>query len=314
MEEVARLQRALTKAQENMDWARMVDVLNTLSETEVTVATLEELKIGAVVAKYRKHTEATIAEAAKALVKKWKQLASEAGVPGNKPEETTKKADRRPKETTSRDESSKASSSSSSSKAASSLKGPPLEKKKSTLGFRSEVGDFRENSRRRFLEVLKEEEIDEVCYEVAEAVEEAMARAFPAYGSDATAKREYLGKLRQLVFNVKKNSNLRDSLRAGEIEADDLVKMSVEELATKELREERQRMRDFQHDARSLDWDKRNRDRLMKAIGIDESKGMFQCSKCKSKRISNHAKQTRSADEPMTQFFECADCGNRWRF
>jgi len=154
----------------------------------------------------------------------------------------------------------------------------------------------------------------EDAYELAEGIEEAMAAAYPLHASDATAKREYVAKLRQIVFNVKKNEDLREGLRAREIGARKLVSMSVEELAPKALQEERQRMREFQHDARSLDWDKRNRDPLMKAIGIDESKGMFQCGKCKSKRISNHAKQTRSADEPMTQFFECADCGNRWRF
>mmetsp|Transcript_35823 Transcript_35823/g.114751 ORF Transcript_35823/g.114751 Transcript_35823/m.114751 type:complete len:142 (-) Transcript_35823:683-1108(-) len=141
-----------------------------------------------------------------------------------------------------------------------------------------------------------------------------MAGAYPRHATDAAAKKAYVAKLRQLVFNVRKNDGLRDALRAGQVDAATLITMSVEELATKELREERRRMRDFANDARTLDWDKKNRDRLMKSIGIDESKGMFQCAKCKSKRISNHAKQTRSADEPMTQFFECADCGNRWRF
>ena len=49
-------------------------------------------------------------------------------------------------------------------------------------------------------------------------------------------------------------------------------------------------------------------------IGIDNKKTMYPCGKCKSTKVSNYEKQTRSGDEPMTQFFECADCGNRWRF
>ena len=45
-----------------------------------------------------------------------------------------------------------------------------------------------------------------------------------------------------------------------------------------------------------------------KSIGIDNSKTMYPCGKCKSTKVSNYEKQTRSGDEPMTQFFECADC------
>ena len=39
----------------------------------------------------------------------------------------------------------------------------------------------------------------------------------------------------------------------------------------------------------------------------------YQCNKCKGKRIFIYEKQTRSADEPMTIFFECQDCPNRWK-
>ena len=40
----------------------------------------------------------------------------------------------------------------------------------------------------------------------------------------------------------------------------------------------------------------------------------FQCGKCKQKRVSYSQAQTRSADEPMTTFCECQNCGNRWKF
>ena len=70
----------------------------------------------------------------------------------------------------------------------------------------------------------------------------------------------------------------------------------------------------YQHDARSLDWDRKNRDRVDESIGIDNKKTMYPCGKCGSTKVSNYEKQTRSGDEPMTQFFECSDCGHRWRF
>ena len=40
----------------------------------------------------------------------------------------------------------------------------------------------------------------------------------------------------------------------------------------------------------------------------------FKCRKCKSNNCSHYQMQTRSADEPMTTFVNCMDCGNRWRF
>lgn len=40
----------------------------------------------------------------------------------------------------------------------------------------------------------------------------------------------------------------------------------------------------------------------------------FKCKKCKSNNCTHYQLQTRSADEPMTTFVSCQDCGNRWRF
>ena len=46
----------------------------------------------------------------------------------------------------------------------------------------------------------------------------------------------------------------------------------------------------------------------------DKIDSEFKCRKCKSKNCSHYQMQTRSADEPMTTFVTCMDCGNRWRF
>lgn len=37
------------------------------------------------------------------------------------------------------------------------------------------------------------------------------------------------------------------------------------------------------------------------------------CGKCKKNRITYYELQTRSADEPMTCFYRCLTCGNRWK-
>jgi hypothetical protein len=45
----------------------------------------------------------------------------------------------------------------------------------------------------------------------------------------------------------------------------------------------------------------------------DFSDGIEQCRKCKSFKTTYYSKQTRSADEPMTNFFTCHNCGKHWK-
>jgi len=40
---------------------------------------------------------------------------------------------------------------------------------------------------------------------------------------------------------------------------------------------------------------------------------LFKCNKCNSRECSYYEVQTRSADEPMTQFITCLKCYSRWR-
>ena len=41
---------------------------------------------------------------------------------------------------------------------------------------------------------------------------------------------------------------------------------------------------------------------------------MFYCKKCKKRNCKYYQLQLRSADEPMTTFVTCCDCGNEWSF
>ena len=47
---------------------------------------------------------------------------------------------------------------------------------------------------------------------------------------------------------------------------------------------------------------------------IEASTDDFTCGRCKSKKCTYYQLQTRSADEPMTTFVTCIDCGNRFKF
>jgi DNA-directed RNA polymerase subunit M/transcription elongation factor TFIIS len=45
----------------------------------------------------------------------------------------------------------------------------------------------------------------------------------------------------------------------------------------------------------------------------ENTSGLFQCGKCKSNCTTFFSLQTRSADEPMTNYITCKKCGNRWK-
>ena len=46
---------------------------------------------------------------------------------------------------------------------------------------------------------------------------------------------------------------------------------------------------------------------------IEASTDKFKCGRCKSKECTYYQLQTRSADEPMTTFVTCLNCGKHWK-
>ena len=46
---------------------------------------------------------------------------------------------------------------------------------------------------------------------------------------------------------------------------------------------------------------------------LEASTDNYTCGNCKSKKCTYFQLQTRSADEPMTTFVTCLDCGKRWK-
>lgn len=46
---------------------------------------------------------------------------------------------------------------------------------------------------------------------------------------------------------------------------------------------------------------------------LEAATDTFQCRKCKTNHCTYYQMQTRSADEPMTIFVTCLDCGLRWK-
>jgi transcription elongation factor S-II len=133
---------------------------------------------------------------------------------------------------------------------------------------------------------------------VAKDVEEA---AFKTLGGVNEA---YKGKMRSLFQNLKNKSNpqLRERVLKGEVPASKFVVMTHDEMKS---------------DARRAEDEKLEQENMNQAMVAQVEKAIskeFQCGKCKQKMVSYSQAQTRSADEPMTTFCECMNCGNRWKF
>ncbi|KAI5705441.1 hypothetical protein M8J76_001237 [Diaphorina citri] len=117
---------------------------------------------------------------------------------------------------------------------------------------------------------------------------------------------------------------LQNSIQVGDLDMDGLA--SLEELAT-ELEEaiynefkntdNRYKNREMANDEM-----KTLRNKFIKE-SIDDAQlatvqgtktDLLKCGKCKKRNCTYNQIQTRSADEPMTTFVLCNECGNRWKF
>ncbi|CAM9370242.1 unnamed protein product [Chrysoparadoxa australica] len=154
----------------------------------------------------------------------------------------------------------------------------------------------------------------------------------------ATKKDDYMSKVRQLSFNMKKNDEMRQQVLSGELPCEQLPVLSAADMlpkAKKAAMDKEARsvccllgglQLHLHHvlissaadsdltEARRLDWREKNRTMLNKQAGITNQVGMFECHRCKSRRTDFFQQQTRSADEPMTVFVTCEACGYKWRF
>jgi len=136
--------------------------------------------------------------------------------------------------------------------------------------------------------------------QVAVAIENSLFKVY----SDPKHK-EYLLKFRSLFSNLKDelNSGLRNALFTGDLTSDRLIQMSYEELANPKLQKERKDLKEIQQEARRGDRHIR-----------EATCSMFTCHKCGDNKTTYFQLQTRSADEPMTTFVTCCNCGNHWKF
>ncbi len=55
------------------------------------------------------------------------------------------------------------------------------------------------------------------------------------------------------------------------------------------------------------------RDKNKYEQNMEAATDSFKCRKCRSTKCTYYELQTRSADEPMTIFITCLDCGTKWK-
>lgn len=280
---------------------RCNDMIERLDEYDVTLEILTETIIGIVVSKFKVHK--TLGPSAKALVKKWKRLAKEALAADNAP------SDKKQKSTTAKKQGRDGAASVTSvpnveQEEWNSL--PPLRKnicnKFHSLLLMSKTELIKSG--------LNATAVSSLCVSRSSEVEQAMQTKL---GRD---KQLYTNKARSLCFNLKKNALLRQQVLIGEIHADKLLKMPSELLAPSDVQQERASLVKGLQDSRRLDWEQANEDKINEMCGIDGDAlqaSLFTCGRCKSIKTTSTQKQTRSADEPMTVFVLCMNCGKRWK-
>ena len=114
----------------------------------------------------------------------------------------------------------------------------------------------------------------------------------------------YISKIRSIYSNLKKdsyikNNNFIERIKSKEIDAEKIGMLSVYDI--------------FPNNWKELINIKSKRDKLKYELKPEAMSNLFKCRKCGSRETSYYEVQTRSADEPMTQFITCLNCENRWK-
>ena len=108
----------------------------------------------------------------------------------------------------------------------------------------------------------------------------------------------YTDRLRSIFFNLK-NPELLEQITSGQIKAHIVAFMTHQEMNPEKWDK--------------LIQEKAKRDKTKYETTMEAATDTFTCRKCRSKKCTYYQMQTRSADEPMTTFVTCIDCGNRWK-
>tara|TARA_Y100000817_G_scaffold310037_1_gene300051 strand:- start:1196 stop:1726 length:531 start_codon:yes stop_codon:yes gene_type:complete len=122
--------------------------------------------------------------------------------------------------------------------------------------------------------------------------------------TNQTFENLYHSKIISIYSNLKKDSYIQNKtflerLKKGELQAEEVGGLSVYDI--------------FPDNWKTLLNAKSKRDKIKYELKPEAMTNLFKCHKCGSRETSYYEVQTRSADEPMTQFITCLKCDNRWK-
>jgi DNA-directed RNA polymerase subunit M/transcription elongation factor TFIIS len=135
-------------------------------------------------------------------------------------------------------------------------------------------------------------------------IQESKKRGIRCHWENPDFIEVYKGISRRCLINLNPkqyvgNGRLLDRLKDGEFPAHQVPFMSAREMYP----EHWQQLADEQL----------KRETTMLDGNPEEGSDMFKCKKCGKSRTRYWEMQTRSADEPMTIFIRCLNCGKEWR-
>jgi transcription elongation factor S-II len=159
---------------------------------------------------------------------------------------------------------------------------------------------FRENIRKKLNGILKDDKnssnLEKGIYNYA--LKEASNRKVVKKWDNPYFVQIYVDRLRSIYLNLDNKELLKEVLD-GNIKSQVLAFMSHQELSPARWEK--------------LIEEKIKRDKCKYETTIEAATDSFKCRKCHSNKCTYYQMQTRSADEPMTTFVTCIDCGNRWK-
>ena len=129
------------------------------------------------------------------------------------------------------------------------------------------------------------------------AIREAKRRKIVKKWDNTTFVQIYLDHIKSILMNL--NEDVIEQIKNKEIKAQNVAFMTHQELCPKKW-------------AKAIE-KKAIRDKIKFENNMEATTDTFTCRKCKSNRCSYYLLQTRSADDTMTCYVSCLDCGKRWK-
>lgn len=122
--------------------------------------------------------------------------------------------------------------------------------------------------------------------------------------TNSSNREKYNAKYREIAGHLKdvNNPEIHIKLFTRRLSCEQLVTLPPSELASDALKEKRRKEAEWEFEAARSD-------NKTKESATDQ----FPCAKCKGRKCTYYQLQTRSADEPMTVFITCLNCGNKWK-